>query len=60
MKPGFLRAFPPARYMRTHDNRPDQYQWLIPRDEIPRFNSYIGGVRWINYYQDDLGNGYKR
>ncbi|MBA2897794.1 RHS repeat-associated core domain-containing protein [Nonomuraea soli] len=59
MKPGFLRAFPPGRYMRTHDNRPDQYQWLIPRNEIPRFNSYIGGVRWINYYQDDLGNGYK-
>ncbi|MEU9792325.1 RHS repeat-associated core domain-containing protein, partial [Streptomyces sparsogenes] len=52
MKPGFKDAFPedaspPIR--RTHDNKPDEYQWLIDRDDIPKFNSYIDEVNWINY-----------
>ncbi|MFD8546678.1 putative T7SS-secreted protein [Streptomyces sp. NPDC059649] len=51
MKPGFDAAFPESIYKRTHDNRPGEWQWLIPRGEIPRFNSYIEEVNWINYYQ---------
>ncbi|MEV0167802.1 DNRLRE domain-containing protein [Nonomuraea fuscirosea] len=50
MKPGFLKAFPPEIYRRTHDNKPGEYQWIIPRAEIPRFNSYIAKSQWINYY----------
>ncbi|MFI1200621.1 RHS repeat-associated core domain-containing protein [Streptomyces sp. NPDC020883] len=54
MKPGFREAFPESvspPYRRTHDNKPDEWQWLIPREEIPKFNSYIQEVNWINYYQ---------
>ncbi|MEU5974031.1 DUF6531 domain-containing protein [Streptomyces sp. NPDC047315] len=53
MKPGFREAFPedatPA-YHRTHDNKPDEYQWIIPREDIPRFNEMIDKVNWINFY----------
>ncbi|MFF3762659.1 DUF6531 domain-containing protein [Streptomyces sp. NPDC001922] len=51
MKPGFLDEFPKEKYMRTHDNRPGEFQWLIPREEIPRFNEQIQEVNWVNYYQ---------
>ncbi|GLX18867.1 putative T7SS-secreted protein [Streptomyces lavendulae] len=56
MKEGFLEAFPESvipRYRRTHDNKPDEFQWIIPREQIPLFNSFIESVRWINHY-----NGY--
>ncbi|WP_406168701.1 DUF6531 domain-containing protein [Streptomyces sp. NBC_00996] len=50
MKPGFLKEFPPGgKYRRTHDNRPGQYQWLIPASEIPKFNDQIDHVIWWNY-----------
>jgi hypothetical protein len=50
MKEGFSEAFPEEKYKRTHDNKPGEFQWLIPREEIPRFNSFIDEVNWINYY----------
>lgn len=49
MKPGFLKEFHPDRYRRTHDNRPGQFQWIIPTSEIPRFNEQIDDVIWWNY-----------
>ncbi|MEU1151377.1 DUF6531 domain-containing protein [Streptomyces sp. NPDC005863] len=54
MKPGFKEAFPDSvkpAYRRTHDNRPDEFQWVIPREDIPKFNSYIDDVQWVNYHQ---------
>ncbi|MYT11589.1 RHS repeat-associated core domain-containing protein [Streptomyces sp. SceaMP-e96] len=53
MKPEFREAFPESHtppYRRTHDNKADEYQWLIPREKIPKFNSLIAEVNWINYY----------
>lgn len=51
MKPGFLSEFNPTggAYRRTHDNRPNQFQWIIPASEIPRFNEQIDQVIWWNY-----------
>jgi RHS repeat-associated protein len=53
MRRGWTQAFPPSKYRRTHDNKPGEYQWIIPSGEIERFNSYIVSTRWVNYY-----NGY--
>ncbi|WP_406512672.1 DUF6531 domain-containing protein [Streptomyces sp. NBC_00161] len=57
MKPGFREAFPESHtppYRRTHDNKDGEFQWIIPREKIPLFNSFIDGTpRWINYH-----NGY--
>ena len=50
MKPGFEDEFPAERYMTPHDNKPGEYQWIIPQEEIPKFNSHIQSSRWINYY----------
>jgi hypothetical protein len=53
MKSEFREAFPETDhppYRRTHDNRPGEYQWLIPREKIPLFNSLIEEVNWINHY----------
>ncbi|MEU5955401.1 DUF6531 domain-containing protein [Streptomyces sp. NPDC047525] len=54
MKPGFKEAFPESvkpAYRRTHDNKPDEFQWVIPKEDIPKFNSYIQDVQWMNYRQ---------
>ncbi|MFC0039169.1 DUF6531 domain-containing protein [Actinomadura rayongensis] len=53
MKHGFEDAFPRDEYFRTHDNKPGEYQWIIPREKIPQFNSYIDHdrTRWWNYRQ---------
>ncbi|MFJ9720303.1 polymorphic toxin-type HINT domain-containing protein [Streptomyces sp. NPDC101213] len=51
MRKGWTEAFPPEKYRRTHDNKPGEWQWLIPQKEIERFNTYIEDVRWVNYYQ---------
>lgn len=29
----------------------DEFQWIIPQEEIPDFNALIDSSRWINYYQ---------
>ncbi|MFP3988913.1 DUF6531 domain-containing protein [Streptomyces sp. E11-3] len=53
MKPGFRDEFPEHAdppYKRTHDNKEGEFQWLIPRDDISRFNALIEKVNWINYY----------
>ncbi|MEU4968440.1 putative T7SS-secreted protein [Streptomyces smyrnaeus] len=55
MKEGFNEAFPPEKYRRTHDNKPGEYQWLIPQEKIPLFNSFIEGKpKWWNFHM-----GYK-
>ncbi|WP_247745973.1 putative T7SS-secreted protein [Streptomyces oryzae] len=52
MKEGFEEAFPPEKYRRTHDNKPGEYQWLIPQKEITRFNSFLAEKpKWWNFYQ---------
>ncbi|WP_194892368.1 RHS repeat-associated core domain-containing protein [Catenulispora pinisilvae] len=51
MKPEFDDEFPADKYMTTHDNKPDEFQWIIPQEKIPKFNSLIQRSRWINYYQ---------
>ncbi|WP_129309297.1 DUF6531 domain-containing protein [Streptomyces sp. L2] len=52
MKPGFFKAFPPDRYRRTHDNKPDEFQWIIERERIEEFNEYIDSVTWWNHEWD--------
>ncbi|MBS2966208.1 hypothetical protein KGA66_24400 [Actinocrinis puniceicyclus] len=51
MKPEFESEFPADQYRVPHDNKPGEYQWIIPQGEIPRFNNLIQGSRWINYYE---------
>ncbi|WP_165954037.1 hypothetical protein, partial [Streptomyces sp. 8K308] len=51
MRPEFTTEFPPETYRVPHDNKPGEYQWIIPRDEIPRFNELIADRQWINFYQ---------
>ncbi|MGY5054066.1 DUF6531 domain-containing protein [Streptomyces sp. 900105755] len=49
MKPGFSEKFPAKDYRRTHDNKPNQFQWLIPTEKISEFNDQIDEVIWWNY-----------
>ncbi|MEV1019023.1 DUF6531 domain-containing protein [Streptomyces sp. NPDC050264] len=45
MKPEFEEAFPADQYRQPHKNTRgrDEYEWVIPVDEIPRFNELIDG-----------------
>jgi hypothetical protein len=54
MKPEFKDHFPADRYRTRHDYKSGEYQWIIPRGEIPHFNSLIAESNWINFY-----GGYK-
>ncbi|WP_422772346.1 polymorphic toxin-type HINT domain-containing protein [Plantactinospora sp. WMMC1484] len=53
MKPEFEREFPASRYRRPHANSrgAKEYEWVIPQEDIPRFNSMIDEVKWWNYYE---------
>ncbi|MFE3384742.1 RHS repeat-associated core domain-containing protein [Streptomyces anulatus] len=55
MKPGFKKAFPAAKYRNPHENVRGaiEFEWIIPQDEIPRFNSFVegGSSKWTNFYR---------
>ncbi|TCO65881.1 RHS repeat-associated core domain-containing protein [Actinocrispum wychmicini] len=50
MKPEFETEFPANVFRATHDNYPGEFQWVIPRGDIGRFNSLIADSKWINFY----------
>ncbi|MFE2540979.1 polymorphic toxin-type HINT domain-containing protein [Actinacidiphila glaucinigra] len=51
MHEDFAKHFPADKFRAVHDNKPGEFQWLIPRAKIPLFNSLIVDSKWINYYQ---------
>ncbi|WP_240555260.1 putative T7SS-secreted protein [Streptomyces albus] len=53
MKPEFEHEFPADKYRQPHENSlgREEYEWVIPAEDIERFNSLIEGKpRWWNSY----------
>ncbi|MFD9204413.1 RHS repeat domain-containing protein, partial [Streptomyces anthocyanicus] len=51
MKPEFRDEFPASEYRQVHENSrgAEEYEWVIPEEDIPRFNELIDGEpQWFD------------
>ncbi len=51
MKPEFRDEFPASEYRQVHENSrgAEEYEWVIPEEDIPRFNALIDGEpQWFD------------
>ncbi|GAB2623236.1 hypothetical protein GCM10027168_64040 [Streptomyces capparidis] len=48
MRREFLDEFPESNYRQRHENSrgAEEHEWVIPVEDIPRFNSLIDEVKW--------------